>query len=372
MAKSKTKNSIDYIIFGLIILLLTIGLVMLWSASTVESEKLFGYGSYFIVHQLLYGVSIGGLLMLIFSKVDYHFWQKLIPAALILSLIALALVKVPGIGFSANGATRWLDLGFVLFQPSEAAKLAVILYLAGWIATRGHRKDFFESVFPPLVIIGLFSALILWQPDLGTMISIGLVSLIMLFVGGIRLKYFFGIILSGTGAMLILIKLEPYRLNRITAFLNRSIDPQGIGYQINQALIAVGSGGWFGYGYGYSRQKYFYLPEALNDSIFAVMAEELGLVRVSLVLILFLLFILRGLQLSLRAPDTFGKMLTVGIVAGIGTNVIVNVSAIIGLIPLTGIPLPFFSYGSSSMIITLASLGILLNISRQASIMPKT
>ncbi|MDQ3018602.1 MAG: putative lipid II flippase FtsW [bacterium] len=362
----KQKNSFDYILLGLIGAILVIGLVMLWSASTVESEKNFGYSSYYIVHQLLYGVGIGGLALIILSRIDYHVWQKFIPVALVVSLIALVLVKIPGIGFSANGATRWISLGPIFFQPAEVAKLSVILYLAAWSSTRGSHKSFFQSVFPPLVMVGLICLLILWQPDMGTMISIILTAMIMFFVGGIQLRYFGGLIVTGFFAMIALIQLEPYRVRRITAFLNRSIDPQGIGYQINQALVAVGTGGWFGYGYGYSRQKYFYLPEALNDSIFAVMAEELGLVRILLILGLFLFFLLRGIRVSLHAADSFGKMLALGIVAGIGANVIVNISAILGLVPLTGIPLPLFSYGSSSMIITLASLGILLNISRTA------
>jgi cell division protein FtsW len=218
-----------------------------------------------------------------------------------------------------------------------------------------------------LVIIALFALLIMWQPDLGTTVSLVLTALLMFFVGGIHLRYFFGITGVGFLALLVLIKLEPYRVRRITAFLNRSVDPQGIGYQINQALLAIGTGGWFGYGYGHSRQKYFYLPEAINDSIFAVMAEELGFVRVTAILILFAGLIFRGLRVSLRAPDTFGKMLALGIVGGLAINTVINLGAILGLLPLTGIPLPFFSYGSSALIVTLASMGILLNISRHTT-----
>lgn len=363
---AKKRPSVDYVLLALTGILLAIGLAMLWSASTVESEKNFGNSSYYIVHQLLYGVGIGLIGMYIFSRIDYHFWKKMIPVGLVISLIFLILVKVPGVGFTANGATRWIHFGPIFFQPAEVAKLAIILYLAGWTSINGVRKGFFQSVFPPLVIISLYCLLILWQPDMGTMISIATTSMIMLFVSGVKIKHFAGIIGSGLVVMIGLIKLEPYRMQRITAFLNRSIDPLGIGYQINQAILAVGSGGWMGYGYSFSRQKHFYLPEALNDSIFAVIAEELGLIRVIPILAIFLFFILRGIRISLRAVDTFGKMLALGIVAGIAANVVINISAIIGLLPLTGIPLPLFSYGSSSMIITLASLGILLNISRSA------
>lgn len=361
-----TKKPVDYLFLGLLSALLVIGLVMLWSASTVESQQNFGNTSYYFTHQLMYGIGIGLLAMYILSRIDYHFWKKVIPFALAGTFLALILVKVPGIGFGANGATRWIDIGPLFFQPAEAAKLALIMYLAGWMSERGHHKGFFQSVFPPVLIIGLYCTLILWQPDLGTMISLVMTAAIILFVGGIRLRYFAGLTAFGVSAMLILIKLEPYRVKRITAFLNRSVDPLGIGYQINQALIGIGSGGWFGYGYGHSRQKYSYLPEAINDSIFAIMAEELGFIRVIIILLLFIWFIVRGIQISYKAPDLFGKMLTVGIIGSIAAAAVVNISAITGLLPLTGIPLPFFSYGSSAMIMTLAGCGILLNISRQS------
>lgn len=360
------KRSVDYLLLTLLGILLGIGLIMLWSASTVESQQNFGNFTYYFTHQLIYGIGIGLILMYVLSRIDYHTWKKFIPYALVGTFIALILVKIPGIGFSANGATRWIHLGPLFFQPAELAKLALIMYLAGWMSERDHARGFWYSVFPPVLIIVLYCVLILWQPDLGTMISLGLTAAIMLFVGGIRLKYFAWLAGGAIVIMLGLIKLEPYRVQRITAFLNRSVDPLGIGYQINQALIAIGSGGWFGYGYGHSRQKYSYLPEAINDSIFAIMAEELGFIRVLIILLIFIWFITRGIQISFRAPDLFGKMLAVGIIAGIGAGVVINISAITGLLPLTGIPLPFFSYGSSAMIVTLAGCGILLNISRQA------
>lgn len=364
---AKQKQPVDYLFLGLLGGLLVIGLIMLWSASTVESQQNFnGNTSYYFTHQLFYGIGIGLLAMYVLSRIDYHVWKKFIPYALVGTLIALILVKVPGVGFGANGATRWIDIGPIFFQPAEAAKLAIIMYLAGWMSERGHHKGFFQSVFPPVLIIGLYSMLILWQPDLGTMISLVLIAAIMLFVGGIRLRYFAWLTGAGVVVMVGLIKLEPYRAQRITAFLNKSIDPLGIGYQINQALLGIGSGGWFGYGYGNSRQKHSYLPEAINDSIFAIMAEELGFIRVLLILLLFVWFIVRGIQISYRAPDLFGKMMTVGIMGSIAAGIIVNISAITGLLPLTGIPLPFFSYGSSAMIVTLAGCGIVLNISRQS------
>ncbi len=362
----KHVKPVDYVFLILLGILLGIGLIMLWSASTVESQQHFGNFTYYFTHQLFYGIAIGLVVMYVLSRIDYHVWKKFIPFALAGTFLALILVKVPDIGFTANGATRWIHFGPIFFQPAEAAKLALIMYLAGWMSERDHHKGFLHSVFPPVVIISLYCAMILWQPDLGTMISLGLTAAIMLFVGGIQLKYFVRLAAGAIVLMLGFIKLEPYRVQRITAFLNHQVDPLGIGYQINQALIAIGSGGWFGYGYGHSRQKYSYLPEALNDSIFAIMAEELGFVRVLIILLIFIAFIVRGIQISLRAPDLFGKMLAVGVIASIGAGVVVNIGAITGLMPLTGIPLPFFSYGSSAMIVTLAGCGIVLNISRQS------
>lgn len=366
MTKQKQKK-VDRLLLALLLGLLIIGLAVLYSASTVESYKNFGNTNYYFIHQLLYGALIGLVGMYVVSKIDYHIWQKFIPLALFASLFLLILVKVPGIGFSAGGATRWIHLGFITFQPAELAKLAIILYTAGWISTQHSKlKDYYYGFFPAIVIITLFAVLILWQPDVGSMLAMVLTASVMLFIGGMQLKYFAGLGLAGLAALGILIKIEPYRVKRITTFFNPNLDPLGIGYQINQALIAIGSGGLWGFGYGLSRQKYNYLPEAIGDSIFAVMAEELGLFRLTFILALFLALVLRGYYISMRAPDVFGKMLGLGIVSSIGVQVVINVAAITGLLPLTGIPLPFFSYGSSALIIGLCSMGILLNISRQA------
>ncbi len=357
-------KSVDKYFLGSIILLLVIGLLVLWSASTAESQQNFGNTTHYLSNQLFKGVFFGLALMYITTKVDYHKWKKYIPFALAFSLLALIAVNIPGIGFTANGAARWVSVGPIFFQPSELAKLSMILYLAGWAAIRGHDKGFWESVFPPLLVLGAFSGLILFQPDLGTMLSLCAIAFVMFFVGGIKMKYLASLIASGIGVVIAAIIIEPYRAERITTFLNQSIDPQGIGYQINQALLATGSGGWLGYGYGLSRQKFFYLPEAITDSVFAVMAEELGFIRVMLILSVFVFMIYRGLLISLQAPDTFGRMLSIGIITWISANSIINIGAILGLMPLTGIPLPFFSYGSSAMLVTLASLGIVLNISK--------
>ncbi len=363
----KKKNQADLPLVLGFSAIIVIGILMLYSASTVVSFRNFGNTSYFATHQLLYGLLPGLVVAYICSKIDYHFWEKLIPILAVVSLLALALVKLPGVGFSAGGATRWIRLGFITFQPAELAKFAVIVYTAGWISKKQMElRDFYLGLFPYLVVMGLFSILILWQPDVGTMLSLIFTGGAMLFLGGLSMKYFAGI--GGVGALLmaIIIKLEPYRMERLLTFLNPSADPKGAGYQINQALLAIGAGGIFGYGYGLSRQKHNYLPEVIGDSIFAVMAEELGLIKVSLIILLFIFVALRGIYISLKAPDIFGRVLGTGIIASIMVQVFINIGAIMGLLPLTGIPLPFISYGSSALIMNLVGLGVLLNISKQA------
>ena len=365
----KKNHSNDYILLTITGSLLIFGLAVLFSASTVESYNNFKNSSHYITHQLIFGAFIGLVGMYIASRINYHVWIKYLPVFLFVSIGLLVLVKLPGIGFSSGGATRWIHIGPISFQPSELAKLTIVIYLAAWVEKKkGDLHDFYFGILPSLCIIALFAALILSQPDFGTMLVVIFVSAIMLFTAGINLKYFFATGLLALLSLLAFIKFEPYRAKRITTFFNPSLDPLGISYQINQALIAIGAGGWFGYGYGLSRQKYNYLPEAISDSIFAILAEELGFIRVVFVIILFLLFALRGIQISKYAPDTFGKMLAIGITSWITIQAAINIAAITNLIPLTGIPLPFFSYGSTSLIMVLTSIGILLNISKQSNL----
>lgn len=345
--------------------LLSYGLIVLYSASTVQSFNNFGNPNYYILHQALYGALAGLVAMYVCSKIDYHVWQKYLPILIFGSLFLLMLVKIPGIGHTSGGADRWIAFGPVSFQPAELAKLVIILYLASWVdKKRATLNDFYYGLLPTFFIIGLFALLILWQPDFGTMLVLLLVAFFMLFVAGINWKYFFYTALVGALSLYLIIKIEPYRVKRLTTFLNPALDPKGIGYQINQALLAIGSGSWFGFGYGLSRQKHNYLPAVLNDSIFAVLGEELGFFRALIVLALFLFFALKGFSIAGNAPDTFGKMVAFGITSWITLQALINIGAMLGLLPLTGIPLPFFSYGSTALIANLAAVGILLNISR--------
>ncbi len=365
---SKKPSKINFLFLVSLITLITLGLIALYSSSTVKSFENFGYTTYYIIHQILYGLTVGTIGFIVLSKIDYHKWQKFLPAILLVSLALLLAVKIPGIGFSANGAQRWVHFGPIFFQPSEFAKLAIIIYLASY-AHKFSLKNlgFFNGVLPPLILISIYAGLILMEPDFGTMSILVITSVIMLFVGGLKIKHFMLLGIFGLVLALTLIKLEPYRYNRLLSFLDSNHDKLGASYQINQALLGIGAGKSWGYGYGLSRQKYNYLPEPMNDSIFAITAEELGFFRTSFILTAFLFFIFQGLAIAKSAKDKFGQLLAIGITAWVGLQAIINISALTGLIPLTGVPLPFFSYGSSSLVILLLACGIMANISKQSA-----
>ena len=350
-------------------LILALGLVMLFSASVAVGLERFGDSSFFIKRQII-ALVLGTILFYIAYKVDYRFWHKWSLMILIVSIILLILVLIPGIGASGQGAQRWINLGVFGFQPSEAVKLAVILYMAAWLSERGEDriKDIRYGLIPFVALLGLLSVLIMRQPDFGTLTIIIFIALVLFFVGGADIKHIFGLILSGGLLALFAIKTASYRMARLLSFLNPSIDPQGAGYHITQAKLAVGSGGLFGLGLGQSRQKFFYLPEVTGDSIFAVIAEELGFFFSSLVILLFLIFFWRAIKIASKAPDNFGKLVAVGIGAWISVQAFVNIGAMLGVLPLTGLTLPLMSYGGSSLIVTMAGIGVLLNISKQCKV----
>ncbi|MDB4940231.1 MAG: Cell division protein FtsW [Candidatus Doudnabacteria bacterium] len=364
----KSKNqTMDYKMLAIVFSMLLLGLIILYSASTVLSFSKFHTNTHFFFNQLVQGVLLGLVLMYICSKIDYHFWQKYAPLFMFASIALLMAVLVPGIGLKVGNSRRWIAHGGFSFQPAELAKLSLIFYISSWIDKRSHEiKDFYYGIIPSLIIISLVAGLIILEPDIGTMLVVIATSFTLLFVGGSRIKHLGWILVGGFLTLVVLVKLQPYRLARFTTFLNPGADPQGIGYQINQALVAVGSAGFWGQGYGNSRQKYNFLPEVMGDSIFAVTVEELGFLRSGLIVGLYILFAFRGLKIADHAPDAFGKMLASGIIAWIVFQALINIGAIIGLLPLTGIPLPFISYGSSSLVVTLAAMGILLNVSKQA------
>jgi cell division protein FtsW len=361
MNEKKSDRILLYATFALLVF----GLVMIASAGIAYSRGHFGDSYYFFKRQLL-GVGIGLVVLYFAQKINYNFWKKISFPFFVLSVIFLILVFVPGVGSKIYGASRWLAIGPLSFQPSEMLKISLVIYLAAWLESRGGRvKDFFEGLLPFLVIIAIVSFLLLKQPDMGTLGVVILMAIAMFFVSGSKISHMLLMAGAGLAAVLALIKIESYRMNRLLVFLHPELDPRGIGYQINQALLAIGSGGILGVGLGHSLQKFNYLPEPVGDSIFAIIGEELGLVGCVVLIALFVLLAVRGLKIAKHAPDEFSRLVAVGIVSWIFLQAFINIAAISGLIPLTGIPLPFISYGGTSIVFLLLGVGILLNISKQ-------
>lgn len=364
----KTASQADYLFITLLGVILVFGLIMLSSASTAVAYQRFQDNYYYLKHQFIFGIIPGLAAFFILSRVDYKIWRKMAFFSLILSIFLLVAVFLPGIGFNYGGATRWIHFGSLTLQPAEIVKLAYLIYLASWMEKRENGLRNLSGVFPFLATLGLITFLIIKQPDIGTMSIIVLTSLSVYFVAGARWKHLLGLAILGVTGIWALIKLAPYRAARLTVFLNPALDPQGIGYHINQALLAVGSGGLFGVGLGLSRQKHLYLPEVIGDSIYAVIAEELGFVFGGILIILFGLLVYQGIKIARRSPDLFSRYLALGIASWIGLQVIINVGAMIGFLPLTGLPLPFVSYGSTSMIVLLSACGIMVNISKSGKV----
>lgn len=358
-------KSIDRQLIFTVVVLIVVGTLILASASIVLSQKRFGSSFYYILHQLAYGGLIGVILMAVFSRVHYKNWRKFSLPFLIISLFLMTLVFLPSLGFSSGGARRWLSLGPIIFQPSEILKFAVIMYLATWLDTKREEvKTVSYGFFPFIVMISIVGVFLVMQPDIGTLGVIVATSAVLYFLGGGRITQLISLGLLGMIALFLLVQIEPYRFNRFTTFFNPAIDQKGISYQINQSFIAIGSGGFWGLGLGQGIQKYNYLPEPMGDSIFAIAAEEFGFLGSVALIGLFLFFTYRGFTIAKFAPDAFSRFLAAGITSSIAIQAFTNIAAISGLLPLTGIPLPFISYGSTSLIMTLASVGVLMNISR--------
>ncbi|MGK2848897.1 MAG: putative lipid II flippase FtsW [Minisyncoccota bacterium] len=365
----KETNMIDRKLFIAVLILLGIGLLMLASAGVFYGQSRFDDPYYFLKQQS-FGLGIGLLLLYIFQKIDYRIWKHLSAPLFFIALSLLVLVFVPGVGMTVYGATRWVALGPIAFQPSEVMKLAIILYLSAWLAKKGrvNTADLFEGFVPFFIILSVVSFLIINQPDTGTLVLIFLISVSIFFTSGASLKHLSVLFFGGLISLGILIRIAPYRMQRFLVFINPDHDPQGAGYHITQALIAIGVGGMWGSGLGQSRQKFNYLPEPVTDSIFAVLGEEFGLLGTLSVLFLFLFIAWRSSIIASRAPDEFGRLTAIGILSWIIFQALINMSAISGLIPLTGIPLPFISYGGTSLAVLLASIGILLNISKHSTL----
>jgi len=356
----------DYILMTIIGIIIVFGLTMLSSASAAMAYQKFQDSYHFLKRQIIIGLIPGLILFFLFFNIDYRKWKKISLPLLVFSLLLLIAVFLPFIGFSHGGSRRWISLGGFVFQPSELMKLTLLLYLAALFEKRLENiKNFSYGFLPFLILLGIISLLIILQPDIGTLFIIAITATIIFFAAGGRFLHLAFLGLMSFSTLAVLIKIAPYRMARFTVFLNPEIDPRGIGYHINQALLAIGSGGIFGLGLGNSRQKFLYLPEVSGDSIFAVIAEELGFIFTTGLIILFVILTLRGFKIAKKSPDVFGKLVAVGITSWFVFQAFINIGAMLGLLPLTGLPLPFVSYGGSAMVVSLMAFGILMNISKQ-------
>lgn len=341
------------------------GLIMLSSASSVMAYSAHQDSYYFFKHQL-FGLALGLAATWFFSRVDYQLWRKYALWMLIASIGLLLLVFIPGLAGTWGTSRSWINVFGFSLQPAEFVKITFLLYLAAWL--EGRKKKLGEisrGLGPFVVILGIIAMLMILQPDMGTLTIISLASLTVYFIGGGRLKHLVALILLGLAALTIMVNIYPYQANRFKCMMDPSYSPKEYCYQINQSLIAVGSGGFWGRGLGASRQKFSYLPQAQNDAIFPIISEETGFIFSVGLILLFLALFHRGVVIAKNAPDDFGKILAVGIVSWIVFQAFINIGGMVNIMPMTGVPLPMVSYGGSAMLVSLASIGILINISKQ-------
>jgi cell division protein FtsW len=357
------SRSYDHFILISALTLMALGLTMVFNASTVMAQAQYQDPYYFIKRQVVYALLGVGVLFL-GRTVDYHRYQRLAYPFLFISLLCLILVFVPGIGGKVRGAARWLKLGPFTLQPSEFAKLTVALFLAYSLTKKQEKMKFFSIGFlPHMMVAGVFIILVGLEPDFGTAITIAAIVFTMLFIGGTRLTHILLALGSGVCLAIIMVIRDPKKMGRIFSYLDPWKYGQDVGYQLKQSLLAIGSGGLWGLGPGQSRAKLFYLPDAHTDFIISVFSEETGFLGVMLVLILFVVLVYRGFLLSLRAPDSFGSYLALGLTLLIGLPAVINLGVVSGIFPTKGLSLPFLSYGGSSLLANLLAVGILLNIS---------
>lgn len=351
----KLDLSILFIVLGLVIF----GLIMVYDSSVVQAFKDYGDKYYYIKQQLVW-VGLGLFSLTFFSFFDYHFFKKLALPIFLASLLMLLAVGIPGLGVSAGGAHRWLKIGSIAIQPAEIIKLATIIFFASLFEHRSRLFPFISVVTIVSLIIGVF------QRDLGSTIVFFLTSASIYLIAGAPLIYFIGFIPVSILGFLVFVLTSTYRKHRILAFLDPFADPQGYTYHISQVLIAIGSGGLFGLGLGQSKQKFEYIPEVTTDSIFAVVGEEFGLFGGLILIGLISYLIYRGFKIAEKSHDNFGRLLAFGIIIWLGIQSVINLGAMVSIIPLTGVPLPFISYGGSALVANLVAVGILLNISKSA------
>lgn len=355
-------KKIDKILLISVIILSLFGLLMIYSSSSIWATYKYNNPYKYLKSQAIFLI-LGYFIIFITSKVDYHLYKKYSNHILIISIILLILVLIPGIGTIRNGSRSWFGIGSFGIQPSEFAKLGLIIFTSKYL-TRNKIKDIKSSVLPILLIVLLIFGFIMLQPDFGTGVIIVITIVALLFVSGVNMSFFIKIGLLGLIGVVILVIIAPYRLERITSFLNPWKDPLGSGFQIIQSMYAIGPGGLLGMGLGNSIQKHFYLPEPQTDFIFSIISEELGFAGILIVTTLFITIIYRSITISIKQEDNFAKYLSFGITFSLAFQTLLNLMVVVGLIPVTGVTLPFLSYGGSSLLISLLSIGIVLNISK--------
>lgn len=362
-----TKGKVDWILFAAVILLVSVGLFFFSSASLGVLAKNEAKFYSILANQLLLGLGLGTFAMLVLSRIPYRTWKRPAILIFIFTLLLTSLVFVPGIGFEHNGATRWVAVGTLSLQPSEFLKFGFILFLAAWFTSKKDKVgDIKFGVVPFAIALSTVALIMLKQPDTGTFLVMAATALSMFFLAGARFRDLSIFVILGIAGLILLVAFKPYIKERLLTYIDPTNDPHGSSYQIQQSLIAIGSGEIFGRGIGQSVQKFSYLPEPAGDSIFAVIGEEIGFVGGGILVSLFALFILRGLKVAHRVGEPFGGLLASGIVLLIAFQAFLNIASLSGIFPLTGIPLPFMSHGGTALFITLAEIGILLNISRYA------
>ncbi|MDR1094513.1 MAG: putative lipid II flippase FtsW [Clostridiales bacterium] len=354
----------DWVLLAVAAFLVLFGILMVYSASSYAAEKQYGDKFFYLKKQVL-GAALGGLAMLGTSRLPYRVYKRLNYPILIVSFALLGVVFIPGVGVENYGARRWINLPGFTLQASELAKFGFVIFAAAYMSKHPERMRKFWGVLPVLGAGGAMCALIIAEPNMSITMVVCIVMLIMLFAGGMRVKHFIMAALPLAAAVPLLIVMEPYRMNRLAAFLNPWASPLGEGFQLIQSYYSLGAGGWFGLGLFNSRQKYLFLPFSESDFIFSIIGEELGFVGAAFIILAYILLIWRAARIALRAKDRFGCYLATGIAAVLGVQVLVNLAVVTGSIPPTGLPLPFISAGSSSLIVFMAATGVVLNISRR-------
>ena len=358
-------KKLNFLLVFLVIILCLFGMLMIYSASSYSSDVLYGDSFHFVKKQI-FGFLLGVILMFITYNFDYHKYYKLRFYIIAISILLLVLVFVPGIGISANGAKRWIGFGSINLQSSEVAKFGFVLFSACYLSKNYQKTKTFKGILPILAVGGILCVLIMLEPNMSVTMCLGLVMISMLIIGGMSWKHFLILAIPGLALIVLLIVIEPYRFDRLMAFINPWANPKEEGYQLIQSLYSLGAGGLFGVGLFNSRQKYLFLPFSESDFIFAIIGEELGFVGAVMVLSVYVIIIALGIKIALNAKDRLGTYMASGIVSVIAMQVLINIAVVTGSIPPTGIPMPFISAGGTSLSVFMGAIGILINISKQS------